>query len=104
MGEQKIKILFKHNKHSQFSFLTSVPEGFKRVGVRKEKAGGLKTKQSRWSVFLSVVSMKQLLIWCSFGHRTRRWNPKMQPYIFAERKEFISSIQNLKGIDEVTIS
>jgi hypothetical protein len=33
-----------YNKHSQFSFLTSVPEGFKRVGVRKEKAGGLKNQ------------------------------------------------------------
>ena len=30
--------------------------------------------------------MKQLLeAGCHFGHQTRRWNPKMAPYIFAER-------------------
>ena len=22
---------------------------------------------------------------CHFGHQTRRWNPKMKPYIFGER-------------------
>ncbi len=33
-----------------------------------------------------VVSMKQLLdAGVHFGHQTRRWNPKMKPYIFAER-------------------
>lgn len=38
-------------------------------------------------VFLvSVVSMKQLLeAGVHFGHQTRRWNPKMAPYIFTER-------------------
>ena len=35
---------------------------------------------------MSVVSMKQLLeAGVHFGHQTRRWNPKMAPYIFAER-------------------
>ena len=35
---------------------------------------------------MSVISMKQL--WeagVHFGHQTRRWNPKMAPYIFTER-------------------
>jgi small subunit ribosomal protein S2 len=32
------------------------------------------------------VSMRQLLeAGMHFGHQTRRWNPKMRPYIFAER-------------------
>ncbi|HDQ70936.1 MAG TPA: 30S ribosomal protein S2 [Chloroflexi bacterium] len=36
---------------------------------------------------MSVVSMKALLeTGVHFGHRTRRWNPKMKPYIFTERK------------------
>ena len=36
--------------------------------------------------FMSVVSMKQLLeAGVHFGHQTRRWNPKMEPYIFTER-------------------
>lgn len=34
----------------------------------------------------NVVSMKQLLeAGVHFGHQTRRWNPKMAPYIFTER-------------------
>ena len=35
---------------------------------------------------MSVVSMKQLLeAGVHFGHQTRRWNPKMARFIFAER-------------------
>ena len=35
---------------------------------------------------MSVITMKQLLeAGVHFGHQTRRWNPKMAPYIFTER-------------------
>ena len=35
---------------------------------------------------MSVLSMKQLLeAGVHFGHQTRRWNPKMAPYIYTER-------------------
>ncbi len=35
---------------------------------------------------MSVISMKQLLeAGVHFGHQTRRWNPKMDKFIFAER-------------------
>jgi small subunit ribosomal protein S2 len=35
---------------------------------------------------MSVISMKELLeAGVHFGHQTRRWNPKMAPYIFTER-------------------
>ena len=34
----------------------------------------------------NVVSMKALLeAGVHFGHQTRRWNPKMAPYIYTER-------------------
>ena len=37
-------------------------------------------------VIMSVISMKQLLeAGVHFGHQTRRWNPKMAPYIFTDR-------------------
>ena len=37
---------------------------------------------------MSVVSMRSLLeAGVHFGHRTRRWNPKMRPYIFTERSK-----------------
>ena len=36
---------------------------------------------------MAVISMKQLLeAGVHFGHQTRRWNPKMDKYIFTERK------------------
>ena len=35
---------------------------------------------------MSVISMKQLLeAGVHFGHQTRRWNPKVAPYIYTER-------------------
>ena len=37
---------------------------------------------------MAVVSMKQLLeSGVHFGHQTRRWNPKMKKYIYAERND-----------------
>src|SRR5699024_2590915 len=36
-------------------------------------------------IIMAVISMKQLLeAGVHFGHQTRRWNPKMKPYIFTE--------------------
>ena len=35
---------------------------------------------------MAYVSMKQMLeTGVHFGHQTRRWNPKMRPYIFGAR-------------------
>ena len=35
---------------------------------------------------MSVISMKQLLeAGVHFGHHTKKWNPKMKPYIFTDR-------------------
>lgn len=35
---------------------------------------------------MSVITMRELLeAGVHFGHQTRRWNPKMKPYIFQER-------------------
>ena len=43
-------------------------------------------KKQKEDITMSVVSMKQLLeAGVHFGHQTRRWNPKMGEYIFAER-------------------
>ena len=37
---------------------------------------------------MAVVSMKQLLeAGVHFGQQTRRWNPKMKKYIYAERND-----------------
>lgn len=52
---------------------------------------------------MAVISMKQLLeAGVHFGHQTRRWNPKMAPYIFTERNGiYIIDLQKtVKKIDE----
>jgi small subunit ribosomal protein S2 len=51
---------------------------------------------------LGVVNMKQLLeCGVHFGHQTRRWNPKMKPYIFTERNGiYIIDLQKtVKGLE-----
>ncbi|CAN5490977.1 30S ribosomal protein S2 [soil metagenome] len=48
------------------------------------------------------ISMRQLLeAGVHFGHQTRRWNPKMRPYIFAERNgiHIIDLAQTVQRLD-----
>jgi len=48
----------------------------------EENGRDIKTEENQ----MSVVPMKSLLeAGVHFGHRTRRWNPKMKPFIFTER-------------------
>ena len=49
---------------------------------------------------MSVISMKQLLeAGVHFGHQTRRWNPKMAPYIYTERNGIhIIDLQKSVGV------
>ena len=52
---------------------------------------------------MAVISMKQLLeVGVHFGHQTKRWNPKMAPYIFTERNGiYIIDLQKtVKKVDE----
>jgi small subunit ribosomal protein S2 len=61
----------------------------------EEKTGGVQ--------IMSVISMKQLLeAGVHFGHQTRRWNPKMAPYIFTERNGiYIIDLQKtVKKVEE----
>ena len=51
---------------------------------------------------MPTVSMRQLLeAGVHFGHQTRRWNPKMRPFIFAERNgiHIIDLAQTVKRLD-----
>jgi small subunit ribosomal protein S2 len=59
--------------------------------------GRIKTKEEE---IMSVISMKQLLeAGVHFGHQTRRWNPKMAPYIFTERNGiYIIDLQQTVGL------
>ncbi|TGB00307.1 30S ribosomal protein S2 [Sporolactobacillus shoreae] len=52
---------------------------------------------------MAVISMKQLLeSGVHFGHQTRRWNPKMKPFIFTERNGiYIIDLQKtVKKVEE----
>jgi len=55
---------------------------------------------------MAAVSMKELLeAGVHFGHRTRRWNPKMRPYIFTERSgihiiDLQQTVQSLNAAGE----
>ena len=53
---------------------------------------------------MAVVSMKNLLeSGVHFGHQTRRWNPKMKPYIFTERNGiYILDLQQTLALIEET--
>ena len=70
---------------------------------------GRKTSNTMWwkkpkeDIKMSVISIKQLLeAGVHFGHHTRRWNPKMQEYIFTERNGiYIIDLQKtVKKFDE----
>lgn len=48
---------------------------------------------------MSVISMKQLLeAGVHFGHQTRKWNPKMKPYIFTSRNDI-----HIINLEETTV-
>ena len=52
---------------------------------------------------MAVVTMRQLLeAGVHFGHQTRRWNPKMRPFIFGERNgiHILDLRQTLERIEE----
>ncbi len=76
-----------------------MPEIFGFSGKRKpaEELNRMEEKD------MSVISMKQLLeAGEHFGHQTRRWNPKMAPYIYTERNGiYIIDLQKSVGkVDE----
>ncbi|HEY8238551.1 MAG TPA: 30S ribosomal protein S2, partial [Candidatus Limnocylindrales bacterium] len=51
---------------------------------------------------MPTISMRQLLeAGVHFGHQTRRWNPKMKPFIFAERNgiHIIDLAQTVQRLD-----
>ncbi len=56
---------------------------------------------------MPTVSMRQLLeAGVHFGHQTRRWNPKMRPFIFAERNgiHIIDLAQTVQRLDVALVA
>src|SRR5437879_8299690 len=64
--------------------------------------GPRRQQPDRRSERVPAVSMRQLLeAGVHFGHQTRRWNPKMRPFIFAERNgiHIIDLAQTARRLD-----
>jgi len=84
-----------------------VTHRFGTVPVPARSAGRVPDHQVRGGqtdrrLFVPSVSMRQLLeAGVHFGHQTRRWNPKMRPFIFAERNgiHIIDLAQTVKRLD-----
>jgi small subunit ribosomal protein S2 len=62
---------------------------------------------------MAVISMKALLeTGVHFGHRTRKWNPRMRPYIFTERngihiidlQQTLNALEHAYGLIRDTIA
>lgn len=73
----------------------------RKVREKADTGGGTKNQEEVSEV--AVISMKQLLeAGVHFGHQTRRWNPKMDRYIFTERNGiYIIDLQKtVKKVDE----
>ena len=72
---------------------TGSPDGLREENMRK-----IKNQMEERN--MSVISMKQLLeAGVHFGHQTRRWNPKMAPYIYTERNGiYIIDLQKSVGM------
>lgn len=65
--------------------MSDVEEGAQKRVSSQWKTGEENKNQNGGNI-MSVVSMKELLeSGVHFGHQTRRWDPKMEQYIFTER-------------------
>jgi len=65
--------------------------------------GKTETEAKRKELNMSIVSMKELLeSGVHFGHRTQKWNPYMEPYIFAARNDIhiIDLQQTAQALEE----
>ena len=77
--------------------------GRRPSAAASQNAKQLRRKTKMEEKDMSVISMKQLLeAGVHFGHQTRRWNPKMAPYIYTERNGiYIIDLQKSVGkVDE----
>ena len=62
--------------------MSSITKHTSRLGLPEQCGVEEKTRED----IVAYVSMKQMLeTGVHFGHQTRRWNPKMRPYIFGAR-------------------
>jgi small subunit ribosomal protein S2 len=79
-----------------------VPSGSQATTACRRPPTGIRGGKEPQEVIVPTASMRQLLeAGVHFGHQTRRWNPKMKPFIFAERNgiHIIDLAQTVKRLD-----
>jgi len=100
-------IYYQRCEKTRMRMFLMVPKTVFLISVRKRTQDGLKDeisirkfKNQMEERNMSVISMKQLLeAGVHFGHQTRRWNPKMAPYIYTERNGiYIIDLQKSVGM------
>ena len=75
--------------------------------TRPQRRDGPRPGARKVCFVMSVVTMRELLeAGVHFGHQTRRWNPKMKPFIFQERNgiyiiDLALTVQKLRETVEV---
>ena len=93
----------KRRHHTRVMLPARCLDGARATEVAEQGRTRRYNRNRRSPVPMPTVSMRQLLeAGIHFGHQTRRWNPKMRRYIFAERNgiHIIDLAQTVKGLDE----
>ena len=86
--------------HTSGDRIAGVPRPSRAGRRRDDPGGGLKPRRSS---SMPVVTRRELLeAGVHFGHQTRRWNPKMQRYLYGERSGIyiIDLEKSLSGLEE----
>ena len=80
--------------------LTPVPPPAPEAAVPAPEALGPETMAGALGTTGTAITMKQLLeAGVHFGHQTKRWNPKMKPFIFGARNGiYIIDLQKTVGL------
>ena len=91
-------LYYKRCKKTRMRIFLMVPKPETRTVSEKIKHAEVQNQMEERN--MSVISMKQLLeAGVHFGHQTRRWNPKMAPYIYTERNGiYIIDLQKSVGM------
>ena len=80
-----------------------------KAGSRDDRGGGKKPNFEKGKN-MAYVTMKEMLeAGVHFGHQTKRWNPKMKPYIFGARNgiyiiDLQKTVRMFKGIYDFVVN
>jgi small subunit ribosomal protein S2 len=107
LGQARLVSGWSHDIIARLSITSTRTEAGRRWLFDATAAPGWTAAGSQKGSFMTVVTMRELLeAGVHFGHQTRRWNPKMKPFIFQERNgiyiiDLALTVQRLRETYEV---